>query len=137
MLKNSKYWDTFTSNKKASIAEITACQWLLLQGYDVYKNVSAWGAADIVAVNKNEVILVDVCISASNQDIKSACAKTRESEGYNIKFLYVLPDGSCKWREELYPMETRTCPSCGTSYEVKAKKSQKTCDKCRRKPYGP
>lgn len=126
-------------NKKGSIAELVACNWLMLNGYDVYKNLSAWGAADIVALKDNETLLIDVCFCSSGLDTKKTIVSQRQNEGRNITFIYVFPDGSCKWRGDAFPMRKSICPCCSKEYEVKEKSTRNRCLVCSRmgkKPMG-
>lgn len=125
-------WNGMSPNKKGSIAELLACNWLMLNGYDVYKNLSAWGATDIIALKGHEITLIDVAFCSSGLDAKSACVRQRKTEGKNIKFLYVMPDGSCKWRDDVFPLRKSICPCCGKEYEVKEKSSRNKCLNCSR-----
>lgn len=45
---------------KGAVCELTACAWLLEQGYEVFRNVSAFGHADIVAWKGDEILKLDV-----------------------------------------------------------------------------
>lgn len=128
MIDSTKF-SALPNNKKGSLAELVACQWLLLQGYEVYKNTCAYGAADLVAIKGNEVLLVDVGFT-KNSDTKSTCAQQRQSEGRDICFLYVFPDGSCKWRDDAFPVITKTCPACLREYQAKAADIRKYCKPC-------
>src|SRR5262245_4735089 len=46
-------------------SELIACEWLLSQGYEVFRNVSATGPIDVVAIKGSEVLLLDVKSSGS------------------------------------------------------------------------
>ena len=45
---------------KGHLGEQLAMAWLLKQGYWVFKNLAPQGPIDCIAVNENEIILVDV-----------------------------------------------------------------------------
>jgi len=46
---------------KGALAELQACAWLLKQGYEVFRNISQHGAADLIAWRPGELpILIDV-----------------------------------------------------------------------------
>lgn len=45
---------------KGAHAELIACAWLLSQGYEVFRNVSAFGLTDIIAQKGGQILLLDV-----------------------------------------------------------------------------
>lgn len=47
---------------RGAISELTACSWLLEKGYEVFRNVSQHGVADLVAINREtqEILQIDV-----------------------------------------------------------------------------
>lgn len=129
-------WQKMTPNQKGAVAELIACNWLLMDGYSVYKNVSPWGAADIIALKNGEAIFIDVSVASVNgngklSDNKKICSEGRDRDKLNIRFLYVLPDGSCSWRENVFPKEQRECTSCKRAYECKKGYQGKKCNNCR------
>ena len=50
----------FSNKRVGDIAEITACNLLLNEGYEVFRNLCCTGAVDIVIIKDNKVHLVDV-----------------------------------------------------------------------------
>jgi hypothetical protein len=81
-------------NKKhrGAHGELTACVYLLGEGYEVFRNVSAWGTADLIAIRGGEFLRVDV---------KSGCPSTRnptsvqQQEG--VVILHVNEQGFCEF----------------------------------------
>lgn len=51
---------TINSSLKGAILEKRAALWLLEEGYMVFENVTPVGAADLVAIKGDEVMLIDV-----------------------------------------------------------------------------
>tara|TARA_A100001011_G_scaffold372087_1_gene430124 strand:+ start:1979 stop:2281 length:303 start_codon:yes stop_codon:yes gene_type:complete len=50
----------FSEKRTGDITEITACNLLLKEGYEVFRNLCCTGAVDIVAIKDNKVYLIDV-----------------------------------------------------------------------------
>lgn len=48
------------AGRKGDISELQACSWLLSKGYEVFRNVSGVGPADIVVWKDKELTLIDV-----------------------------------------------------------------------------
>ena len=93
-------------------SELIACNWLLEQGYDVFRNISAHGYADLVAINweTGEKIWVDVKTGTYTQgrDIrgcvtcipapKSPYALSEVQKVAGIKVLFVFyRENICEW----------------------------------------
>lgn len=74
----------------AAQTELAACVFLLGEGYEVFRNVSAHGTADIVACKGSEVLRIDV---------KSArhAKLTPEQEKEGIIILYIDENGRCEF----------------------------------------
>lgn len=45
---------------KGAHSELIACAWLLSQGYEVFRNVSAFGLTDVIAQKGGRILLLDV-----------------------------------------------------------------------------
>jgi hypothetical protein len=77
-------------------SELIASAWLLEQGYEVFRNVSANGIVDIVAYNmaNGDFVLVDVKTGTSAQH-------TKEQPIHGVRFLGVtIADNGmphCRW----------------------------------------
>lgn len=126
-------WKAMTPNKKGALAEIIACKWLLMEGYSVYKNISSWGVADVIVMLHNELIAVDIAVASQLNDSKKICAEQRIKDGHNVKYLYVLSDGSCKWRDEMFKMAIKICVCCKREFNEKEKSTKKRCPLCKNK----
>ena len=50
----------FSDKRTGDITEITACNLLLKEGYEVFRNLCCTGPVDIVVIKDNKVYLVDV-----------------------------------------------------------------------------
>lgn len=91
---------------KGSISEHLATAWLLQSGYDVFRNVSPNGRADLLAVDwdEDETIRVDVKsegFTLVEGEGGEMGAKLRQREtlnsGFSIRYLVVKNDGNCEW----------------------------------------
>ena len=85
---------------KGSLAELLACAWLLKQGYEVFRNVSQHGKADLIVWRGNglpQLVEVRTAVIRPAVDGKScSVARMRESAHPDVRFLYVLTDtGHC------------------------------------------
>jgi len=94
-----------STGTKGAISEHFATAWLLQQGYDVFRNVSPNGRADLLAVNweKDETIRVDVKSQAYGKarNARGVQAERREANaGFDIRYLVVQDDGACDWYSE-------------------------------------
>lgn len=45
---------------KGAHSELIACAWLLAEGYEVFRNISPYGLADIIAWKDGKMLLLDV-----------------------------------------------------------------------------
>jgi hypothetical protein len=85
--------DKITGKHAGAFGELKACAWLLKQGYDVYRNVSPFGLADIIAVRGQERMLLDVKLVGD----KTRGRKLSQAQiAAGILPLYVYTDGCCK-----------------------------------------
>lgn len=114
--------------KQGAMAELIACNWLLEQGYDVFRNITPAGWVDIIAWKKdNQPIFIDVSVCNDKHGYISdpkAGYKSR-TKAYGIRFLYVYPDKSCKWRDDIFKAEKRNCVICNTEFIVKSERMNK------------
>lgn len=91
---------------KGSISEHIATAWLLSNGYDVFRNVSPTGRADLMAVDwdKDETIRVDVKsagFTLGNSEKVRADRQTIDmNQGFGIRYLVVGEDGKCAWHDD-------------------------------------
>ena len=63
------------SSREGDFAETDSILWLWKKGYEVFKNASCTGLADLVAYKNNEIILIDV---------KTASFQRHKKEGNNL-----------------------------------------------------
>lgn len=92
---------------RGTISELIGCKYLLEIGYEVFRNVSQHGLADVAAISPSgELVIFDIKTASvptwinskgktmkGNPIIKSLSS---EQEALGIKALYVLEDGSVK-----------------------------------------
>lgn len=102
---------TVSPSTKGAISEHIATAWLMASGYDVFRNVSPNGRADLLAVDwvKDETIRVDVKsqgFSTVGDSPRSAEAAdlVEMNKGFDIRYLIVNNDGSCQWHSEEAPL---------------------------------
>jgi Holliday junction resolvase-like predicted endonuclease len=76
---------------RGCVSELLAAAWLLEQGYSVYRNVSAHGEADLVAIRRGEILLVDV------KTVRPPRGGYRVATASGVKTLCVDHSGQCYW----------------------------------------
>lgn len=78
--------------------ELVAAIWLLNNGYEVFRNMSQHGAIDLIAVNENEILLLDVKTAPQYGETTYVNTKrlTEEQKVLGVKFLFVYKTGSCE-----------------------------------------
>src|SRR6185436_18372888 len=59
---------------KGAHSELIACAWLLAQGYEVFRNVSAVGLTDVIAQKGGQILLLDVKSHDTNKLSKEQIA---------------------------------------------------------------
>jgi Holliday junction resolvase-like predicted endonuclease len=78
-----------------ALTELTACAWLLKQGYEVFRNVSAHGIADLVAYDPETRTYMPVDVKL--QPLVGTAALKQEQAEQGIKLLIVDRDTlSCR-----------------------------------------
>lgn len=95
-------------NTKGAINELIATAWLMKQGYDVFRNQSPRGRADLVATKWDESgwLAVDVKsegfdldgFTPMNEGQRQAALAYRESD---IRYLVVKDTGECFWYDDV------------------------------------
>lgn len=95
--------------------ELVACAWLLSRGYEVYRNVSAHGRIDVVAMKGGEILKLNIRTMNSGHQ-----GKLPESDIKNgILPLFVDKQGNCfiEFKPKiLYTGEKRNCASCNKEF---------------------
>lgn len=87
---------------KGSLAELLACAWLLKQGYEVFRNVSQHGVADIIAWRpEGSPILVEVrktVLRPAVDGTSCSAAVARTIRHPDLRFLYIITEtGECSF----------------------------------------
>lgn len=83
-----------------AIGELLACTWLMAKGYEVFRNVSAVGPADIVAVHRKTGAVHKFDVKkAKNKSSKSNCVLSPEQMDMGVEALFV----DCETGECLIP----------------------------------
>ncbi len=88
---------------KGAISEHIATAWLLQQGYDVFRNVSRNGRADLLALDWSTDKLIRVDVKSQGfmvgHTVRAQCDEDRVQKnfGSGIKYLVVNDDGTCEW----------------------------------------
>ena len=77
---------------KGAQAELTACAWLIGEGYEVFRNVSQHGDIDLVAIRGTETLRLDVKTVASNGGRPTLSSDQARA---GVAALYVRADGKC------------------------------------------
>lgn len=102
---------------KGAASELIALIWLLKEGYEVYRNVSSHGIADMVAIKDDEILKIDV---KTNSKLTTSYP-SKEQVKNGIKLLVVDLDNEkiLGWARE-GQKQTVTCKVCG--------KTEQTCE---------
>ena len=87
-------------------SQLRAELWLLEQGYEVFRNVSAHGPIDIIAVKDDQILKLDVKTVRSVSP-NSAVRLKPDQEAQGVKALLVKADGSFEIRDTKAWCETR------------------------------
>jgi hypothetical protein len=104
---------------KGARSELAACIWLLDQGYEVFRNVSAHGLVDIVIMKDWKTTLIDVRSARPKVRTLTRLSKVQIDNG--VLPLYVFADGRCEINYKPIPQglsnkEWFTCPNCGERF---------------------
>ena len=85
------------SKHKGACSEMAACSFLLREGYEVYRNVSAHGMIDIIAIRGKETLYVDVKSAKVGEllggPIYSRITKQQRDNG--VILIVVYDNGEC------------------------------------------
>lgn len=106
--------------------EMMACIWLLNNGYEVFRNISAHGEIDLVAIKDQEILKLDV--KSSIKLDKGARFLLKDSQVKNgVVPIYVFSNGEC--RIDYQPcsgLGDASCKQCFTKFRLTRLK-QKYC----------
>jgi hypothetical protein len=99
-----------------SYNEMIATLWLMERGYEVFRNVSAHGLIDLVALKDGVFTKFDVKMAYSQvQPVKL----TQAQMDAGVIGLKVYPDGSCEVGETLGKQAPISCKGCDTMFTRK------------------
>jgi len=118
-----------------SYGELKATLWLMDQGYDVFRNVSAAGLIDLVAIKGDEVLRLDVKYSRTGSNRQGAGGKgcnATAQRSLGIKWLYVLKDKfEIADPPDAKGRERRKCMICPRHFKASIGSAHTTCSqKC-------
>ena len=92
--------------------ELVAALWLMNQGYEVFRNVSAHGLIDIVAFRDGEMTKFDVKTVANG---RSPVRLNDKQIAAGVKWIKVYQDGTCQIGDTP-AKEPIPCKGCGTMF---------------------
>lgn len=95
----------FSTSRVGDMSEMTACVWLMQQGYEVFRNVSSAGPIDLVAIKDGIVTLIDVGTAAEIGGKVYVSAKKEAKAAMSCAVvLYVVKNGECRWQANFPPL---------------------------------
>ena len=116
-------------NVKGAVNEHLATAWLMKEGYDVFRNASPRGRADLVVRDWDAGEWISVDVKSEHFDLRGTDAMNasqREvAKGYEsskLRYLVVSDDGVCRWYEDIdHPLNEEdvvgddywVCPTSG------------------------
>lgn len=113
---------TLIEKHKGARSELLASVWLLEQGYEVFRNVSAFGDVDIVGIKDGKIELFDVKTATKNPEGRILRNKfSQKQKELGVKCICVFTDGSCEFDEhESFrgDVVSRECECCGNTFIV-------------------
>ncbi len=106
---------------RGAFSELTACAWLLSQGYEVYRNVSAFGIIDLIAIRGAEILRLDVKTMGGG-------SLSEEQIQAGVQTILVSQDGICEIIEGRgrYRSEVLRCARCDGPFSS-YRSNQKFC----------
>lgn len=116
---------------RGAYSELIACAFLLDQGYEVFRNVSAHGLGDLVAWKDGKFTVFDVkTVSAGGGG--SAIRLLQAQIDAGIQRINVHDDGRCKIIREVVakaPVDL-ICQGCGTGFRFRDSSKRFCSSKC-------
>jgi hypothetical protein len=83
--------------KKGARGELLASAWLMKQGYEVFRNLSPNGAADLVAYRDNEFTRIDVKCCKMRYGKPVYARVKAQLKNDNVRLILVNDNGDCYW----------------------------------------
>lgn len=115
-------------NKKhiGAHSELSACAWLLREGYEVFRNISQFGIVDVVAIKGGEVLKLDVKTAPKSSWAAIRVSEAQELDG--VALLLISPDGECAINRSPQKQASvnRECLNCGEAI-LNTNTSRKFC----------
>lgn len=115
---------------KGAASELIAVIWLLKEGYEVYRNVSAHGTADILAIKDNKITKIDVktCVIRKNDGSFYHAKHSKKHIEQDVKILSVDLEKQIVvgFSEPNQPKRFHKCEMCGKDFQI-WKDMQKFC----------
>jgi Holliday junction resolvase-like predicted endonuclease len=130
---------------KGMVAELLAIAWLARRGYQVFRNVSRHGPADVIAIKDGKVTLIDVKAMSRPPGVNNCwvvATPSQEQVALGVVHLHAHEDGQCFWADEVRGMNAdiraarapRTGPAqrgeCRTDGCVALEKVRGLCGRC-------
>lgn len=118
---------------KGARNELAAACWLLEQGYEVFRNVSAHGSVDIIATRNGEIHFFDVTGAPNRRGTKEQVSKgvkflVRTDDGdfivLDVKEVFGLEKLECLWCEDIFQPRTIRHKYCSVSCQESARRSR-------------
>jgi hypothetical protein len=112
---------------KGARSELLACVWLLEQGYEVFRNVSACGPMDLIAIKDGVTLFLDV---KTRDEYPGATSISQDQAARGVGLL-IVTNGQC--RIDMRPPVKGTknegkCAECGAAFVSRGKrKHQRFC----------
>jgi hypothetical protein len=105
---------------RGSHSELVACSWLLSEGYEVFRNVSQHGYADLIALKDGRTFFFDVkTYLVPEFRTRQKISASQIEKG--VLPLHVTGVGECSIEWAPATVTARTCDQCGKSFKpVKA-----------------
>lgn len=112
--------------------ELLAAVWLLSRGYEVFRNVSAHGPVDLIAMRNGEVFKIDV--KSCDRFPRGTPQLTNEQRALGVKLLAVYPDGNCEIitsiPKPVPALGYAACKECGKKFKRAARRQMFCSEAC-------
>ncbi len=119
--------ETVQQQHKGALAEHRAIAWLLDRGYDVFRNVSAHGPVDIIAMRDAEILLLDAKTLKEGKLLHPDKKLTAEQRKLGVKLVLVTPE-DCMIGGG--PIGVRVCPHCSSCFRPRRQTATFCSQRC-------
>jgi Holliday junction resolvase-like predicted endonuclease len=108
--KNPRRVEGVESKHQGAHNELLATVWLLRQGYEVFRNVSAHGPIDLIAMKAGTIFFFDAKKVDYRADGSMGFARiTKEQAALGVKIIRVFADGNCAIDDDPLVVGSNTC----------------------------